>query len=132
MFPFSFLSFTEEHDMGDHGEELRTLQNTLANQKQDIINLKLQLEAKDVQLHHLQKELQDAHTSDALNPEIFNQSHVPDYFHYCTGFSYEQFKSLCQFLTFQLIQVHHKHTFLSHTNMSIMTSNNFHCILSCY
>lgn len=97
MFPFSFLSFTEEHDMGDHGEELRTLQDTLANQKQDIINLKLQLEAKDVQLHHLQKELQNAHTSDALNPEILNQSHVPDYFHYCTGFSYEQFNSLCQF-----------------------------------
>lgn len=64
---------------------------------QDIINLKLQLEAKDVQFHHLQKELQNAHTSDALNPEILNQSYVPDYFHYCTGFSYEQFNSLCQF-----------------------------------
>ncbi|XP_077099982.1 uncharacterized protein LOC143750670 [Siphateles boraxobius] len=50
----------EEHDMGDHGEELRTLQDALANHKQDIINLKLQLEAKDGQLHHLQKELQYA------------------------------------------------------------------------
>ncbi len=97
MFSFSFLSFTEESDMGDHGEELRTLQDALANHKQHIINLKLQLKAKDGQLHHLQKELQYAHTSDALNPEILNQSHVPDYFHYCTGFSYEQFNSLCQF-----------------------------------
>ncbi|KAF4101577.1 hypothetical protein G5714_018009 [Onychostoma macrolepis] len=37
----------EEHDVGDHGEELRTLQDALANHKQDI-NLKLQLEVQGV------------------------------------------------------------------------------------
>ncbi|KAF4112801.1 hypothetical protein G5714_005346 [Onychostoma macrolepis] len=72
----------EEHDMGDHGEELRTLQDTLANHKQDIINLKLQLEAKDGQLHHLQKELQDAleegHTdaTGAHSVQVFDMVHV--------------------------------------------------------
>lgn len=84
--------------MGDHGEVLRTLQDALAIHKQDIINLKLQLKAKDGQLHRLQKELQFAHTSNTLNPETLNTSHVPDYFHFCTGFSYDQFNSLCEFL----------------------------------
>ncbi|XP_056329543.1 uncharacterized protein si:ch73-311h14.2 [Danio aesculapii] len=38
----------EEHDMGDHGEELKTLHEELANQKPDILNLKLEIKTEDV------------------------------------------------------------------------------------
>ncbi|CAL8341753.1 unnamed protein product [Arctogadus glacialis] len=57
-------------------EELRTLQDALTAQKQEIISLRVKLEAKDRELH-LQK-------CTDLNPEILNISHVPDYFKYCT------------------------------------------------
>ena len=92
-----FLSLTEDLDNQEelslqpsreaNQEELRTLQDALTAQKQEIITLRVKLEAKDRELH-LQK-------CTDLNPEILNISHVPDYFKYCTGFTYDQFNVLC-------------------------------------
>ncbi|XP_056150909.1 uncharacterized protein LOC130125376 [Lampris incognitus] len=61
-----------------------------------MLNLKMELQAKDSQIQLLGKELH-AYTTNALTPECLNNSHVPEYFHYCTEFTYDQFNSLCEF-----------------------------------
>ncbi|XP_056158083.1 cytochrome P450 2K3-like, partial [Lampris incognitus] len=81
------------HDPDNHGEALETLKETLAEQKQEMLNLKMELQGKDSQIQLLGKELH-AYTTDALTPECLNNSHVPEYFHYCTEFTYDQFNSL--------------------------------------
>lgn len=75
------MTFTEAHHLiGNHEEELKTLKERLAGQKQEMLNLKMEIDAKDSQL-------QNARTTDALTPKSLNQSRVPGYFHYSTGFS---------------------------------------------
>ncbi|KAK0134187.1 hypothetical protein N1851_030250 [Merluccius polli] len=76
---------TEARDLGNQ-EEVRTLRDALTAHEEEIISLRVKLEAKDRELH-LHNQLQ----YNKLNPESLNKSHVPDYFQYCTGFIYDQF-----------------------------------------
>ena len=52
------------------------------------------LEAKDAETQLLRKQLANAH---ATTPESLQESTVPGYFQYNTGFTYEQFNILCAF-----------------------------------
>ncbi len=54
----------------------------------------MELVSKDGQLELLEKELKNARTT---NAESLNSSSVPNYFHYNTGFTYNQFNDLCSF-----------------------------------
>lgn len=56
-------------------------------------NLRMELDQRNHQLQFLQ----NTHTTDPLTPESVNQSHVPDYFQCLTGFTHDQFNSLCEF-----------------------------------
>lgn len=95
----AFFFFTAaHHHTGSQEEELKILKEKLEEQKLEMVNLKMELRAKDGQIQLLEKEIQIARTTDTLTPESLNQSHVPGYFHYCTGFTYGQFNSLCEFL----------------------------------
>ncbi|KAK0154105.1 hypothetical protein N1851_003822 [Merluccius polli] len=80
-------------DLGNQ-EEVRTLREALTAHEQEIISLRVKLEAKDRELH-LHNQLQ----YNKLNPESLNTSHVPDYFQYCTCFTYDQFNILCDFFS---------------------------------
>ena len=52
------------------------------------------VEAKDAELLLLRKQLENAR---ATTPESLQESTVPTYFHYNTGFTYDEFNNLCAF-----------------------------------
>lgn len=75
------FTFTEAHHHTGSQEELTTLKERLAQQKKEMMNLTMELDAKDSQLQLLENKLKNAQTTDTLTPESLNQSHVPGYFH---------------------------------------------------
>lgn len=89
----SFLCHFVIHT-GNHEEELKTLKERSAEQNQQLLNLKMELESKDGQLELLEKELISACKT---NAESLISKSVPNYFHYNTGFTYNQFNNLCSF-----------------------------------
>lgn len=72
------------------------LRDMVASQKAEITKLTLQLQEKDVQLEQLKSKL-PSHSTSGLNPESVQESDVAGYFQYCTGFTYDQFNTLCEF-----------------------------------
>ncbi|KAK0138850.1 hypothetical protein N1851_024608 [Merluccius polli] len=62
----------------------------LTAHEQEIISLRVKLEAKDRELHLI---------INFSTIKSLNTSHVPDYFQYCTCFTYDQFNILCDFFS---------------------------------
>ncbi|XP_030003765.1 uncharacterized protein LOC115428719 isoform X2 [Sphaeramia orbicularis] len=95
---------TESPHEVQHKLEEKTLKEKLTEQNQEMMKVKLEPEpepesdVKNSQILLLEKELHNVHSAeDALTPETLNQSHLPAFFSYCTGFTYDQFNSLCEF-----------------------------------
>lgn len=80
----------------DVAERLALL-DTLAEQEVVITAMKKDMRAKKDQIKLLQEELETLRSVNVLSPESFLQIDGPDNFYHCTGFTYDQFNSLCVF-----------------------------------
>lgn len=72
------------------------LRNKLAEQGLEISNLLCKLKAKKKHISWLKKEVRWTCSINSLSPESLLID-GPDHFYYCTGFTYDQFNSLCVF-----------------------------------
>lgn len=85
-------------------KKMGPLQLYLIKQTQMLSELHCELEKKSHRIRYLQKKLQGLHRtniSDTLSPESLVQIHGPVHFYHCTGFTYDQFSSLCVFFEAQ-------------------------------
>lgn len=83
--------------MKETRKNLSAHRKILAEQKLEIKNLNCNLNAKKNQINLLQEELRMLRT-DSFSPESLLRVNGPTHFYFYTGFTYDQFNSLCKFL----------------------------------
>ncbi|XP_042598846.1 uncharacterized protein LOC109111146 isoform X2 [Cyprinus carpio] len=65
----------------------------------ELERLKTLLALKEKENDLLREKIQTHQALYPLTPETVNNSSVPNYFKYCTGFTYDEFNELCRFFT---------------------------------
>ncbi len=65
----------------------------------ELERLKTLLTQKEKENDLLREKIQTHQALYPLTPETVNNSSVPNYFKYCTGFTYDEFNELCRFFT---------------------------------
>lgn len=79
---------------GDQGGNTST-ERLEDQEKEEYVNsLKTELNLHMEEIKALKKHIKDL---ECLTPEIVNESRIPSYFEYCTGFTYTQYNDLCSF-----------------------------------
>lgn len=73
-----------------NGEQMTEAQN-------EVERLKILLSLKEKENDLLKLQILACQASTPLTPEIVHKSSVPNYFEYCTGFTYDIFNKLCVF-----------------------------------
>lgn len=66
--------------------------------QEEVERLKSLLVQKEQENDQLREKIRTCQALYPLTPEIINNSSVPYYFRYCTGFTYDEFNKLCRFL----------------------------------
>ncbi|XP_075896489.1 uncharacterized protein LOC142897795 [Nelusetta ayraudi] len=87
----------QERRRKKEAKEMWALRHKLAEQKLEIQHLQCSLNVKKDQIKLLKKELQMPSIINSFSPESLLEFSGPGHFYYCTGFTYDQFNSLCVF-----------------------------------
>ncbi len=69
----------------------------LKETQEELERLKTLLAQKEKENDLLREKIQTLQACYPLTPETINNSSVPNYFKYCTGFTYDEFNKLCRF-----------------------------------
>ena len=69
----------------------------MTERQDEVERMKTLLDQKEKEIDLLREKLQTCQVPNPLTPESINSSSVPDYFKYCTGFTYSDFNKLCTF-----------------------------------
>ncbi|XP_057187997.1 uncharacterized protein LOC130553195 isoform X2 [Triplophysa rosa] len=73
-------------------------QPQMRENQEEVEKLKALLAQKEQENDLLREKIQTCQAPYPLTPETINNSSVPNYFRYCTGFTYDEFNKLCRFL----------------------------------
>lgn len=72
-------------------------QPQMKEKQEELERLKTLLAQKEKENDLLRAKIQTCQASYPLTAEVINNSSVPNYFRYCTGFTYDEFNKLCRF-----------------------------------
>ncbi|ROI81784.1 hypothetical protein DPX16_22019 [Anabarilius grahami] len=72
-------------------------QPQIGENQEELKRLKALLAQKEKENDLLREKMQTGQAPYPLTPETINNSSVPNYFGYCTGFTYDEFNKLCRF-----------------------------------
>lgn len=86
----------------------------MTERQDEVERLKTLLDQKEKEIDLLREKIQACQVPNPLTPESINNSSVPNYFKYCTGFTYSDFNELYElyahFSEYQTMTQPHKHT----------------------
>jgi len=92
-----FTECTDEQiQMEEKQEELERLKE---EKQEELERLKTLLAQKEQENDLLRMKIRTCQVPYPLTAEVINNSSVPNYFQYCTGFTYDEFNKLCTFFT---------------------------------